>query len=414
MGHLANGNLGMEGSGKRLLVNGGGDGVAYFPPFIFKKRKVSAVRDFPPGCGRFAPPLVPVKEQERLDEVKSADMAESAQCETASPLEVLSKVEASNHNETLSPVNVAVESTGKTFSRRKTSAIRDLPQAVAANSTNSMEPVPVDTSVKPVPSEKLVQVEVLNDNQPTNGVVVNVEVESIMNKFPPRRKTSAVRDFPPACGRGAAPVDLKQVRKPVVAGVQVKPGVSVKKEMEQQVYVRDKGKQVQAEKTNIKSPMKIDKGSGKSGVKLGTEPLKLSKDMSFKKSSFGKSTKEPNPISLGSWDDREIVQSLMAKRYCPWGQGKKTLKPASVIQSPEDRKKIVETPNSAQLEVDQGKKASKSAIGNQSDTIDIAGLESLDHREIVQSLMAASKCPWRHGRKTFKSPGGQVKKFLAR
>ncbi|KAL5729694.1 [histone H3]-lysine(4) N-trimethyltransferase [Ranunculus cassubicifolius] len=55
MGHLVNGNgrIG-DGSRKRIFENGGfSDG----PVLKFKKRRVSAIRDFPPGCGRNALPI---------------------------------------------------------------------------------------------------------------------------------------------------------------------------------------------------------------------------------------------------------------------------------------------------------------------------------------------------------------------
>lgn len=451
MGHLANGDLGMEGSGKRFLENGVGIGLDG-PPLKFKKRRVSAIRDFPPGCGRNAAPIdgnmevnggvesnsirqggplaeklkeevndvgvesTSVRETESLTEVKTSDMDESSQvpesakCETTtSPLEAVDTVqtETLNQNETSSPVNDAVESTEKKFPpRKKTSAVRDSVQFG-----------------KSVPAEK--PEEVLN--------------ESLVKKFPPRRKVSAIRDFPHGCGRGVAHVVFKEVgesveqqgvkadakqlekrvqpgaaldsklkeKKDVVAGVQAKPIPAVEKQVGQQVYSREKVKQVKTEKASMKPLTKIDKGSGNSGVKLGTESVKVSKDASSNKISAGKSTNEPD-------DDRELVQCLMAKPNCPWAQGKKPSKPAPVLQSPEERgKKILKSPSGLQSEVPQRKKASKSASDNLSNTVENASLESSDDREIVQALMAAPNCPWRHGKKPLKSPGGQAKKFVA-
>lgn len=128
----------------------------------YKRRKVSAVRDFPAGCGRFAQPV-------------SLRPTEDTGTASTNTLEDQSFKDGSSDGVENGPSDI----------------LSDLQQVVAA--TLVEEAIPA----------------LLNHNflLPANEPVANGNglEKQVTRKYPPRRRVSAVREFPPFCGRNAAP-----------------------------------------------------------------------------------------------------------------------------------------------------------------------------------------------------------------
>ncbi|WCJ25772.1 Histone-lysine N-methyltransferase H3 lysine-9 specific SUVH5 [Euphorbia peplus] len=214
----------------------------------YKQRSVSAVRDFPPGCGRYAPRIFSEPKEEAVcitGHEHLGDLVRNAHAEgdglfpsrsgidsqPPKPLEDLgtavipgdgdmnqaeSNVEAHlipSHNEVESQPAKALENTSSTV-------IPKLEAPVDPSELENGNPVkiePVNVSFPVVPDglskawdfEELKALEHEKDNFP--NILHKNDIGSSRDhifppKYPPRRKVSAVRDFPPFCGRNAAPL----------------------------------------------------------------------------------------------------------------------------------------------------------------------------------------------------------------
>ena len=144
------------------MENGSRSFVAPAPKY--KRRKVFAIRDFPPGCGRNAQQL----------NLRSAR-------ETEAPITANAHEDYCKEGSSDGPENGA------------SGMLEDLHEVVAATLNDEYIPILLD--------QKFLS--------PSNGMFFAVSngnglEKPVARKFPPRRRVSAVRDFPPNCGRNAA------------------------------------------------------------------------------------------------------------------------------------------------------------------------------------------------------------------
>ncbi|KAF5185272.1 histone-lysine N-methyltransferase, H3 lysine-9 specific SUVH6-like [Thalictrum thalictroides] len=439
MGHIVNNGevaVVVEGLGKHILEN---DSGSVNPP-KFKKRRISAVRDFPKGCGRFAAVNGNgVVDRSAEEDIIRRDLVEQ--------LEDFSSANQSVELKTLEMAVVLIQKESPKSSILETAMpLENLVQAEDLEPMKNLEHMIVDAlPLQYVPPDKVV--EGLDNFQTL--VTVGAVAENMPKKYHPRRSVSAFRDFPPGCGRNAAPINSKELQELVKASkdkslINEKKDKNVKtdpKHLKEEVQAGDASKCEMKEKitkkigegaqveTIIKTPReslmsksdsrppssskKVGKGSGGSGEKLSMESMKLNKDVSSQSKLPVNSIKDRRVVNqtlgreyvgLDSSEDRVIVQAIMAEPNCPWSQAKKTSQPATGNQSQVGQGKKTLNLKSAsgkQSQVEQGKKTFKSASNNQSQLqmAKFVGSQSSDDREIVQSLMAAPNCPWRQGSK---------------
>ncbi|GMI95637.1 hypothetical protein HRI_003233000 [Hibiscus trionum] len=158
---------------------------------MFKQRKVSAVRDFPPGCGRLAALITNPSERAQGQAISESekpallpDYADKVQCEKPA---VLPDNAEKVHCET----NFSGGSEVATCLINEVSDLqKDLPEENAAISEGEV---------------------------PQRGVNLHL-VESSLEKtlarsYRPRKGVTVVRDFPPFCGRNAPPLSEEERAK---------------------------------------------------------------------------------------------------------------------------------------------------------------------------------------------------------
>ncbi|PIA34248.1 hypothetical protein AQUCO_03800082v1 [Aquilegia coerulea] len=467
MGHLVNyGEVAVvEGLGKRVLENGSGS----INPPKFKKRKVSAIRDFPKGCGRFAGNGVVVRsEEENIRRRDLVDELEESSSVVNQPVEFKTLEMAVGL--------VQKESLELPKSLIHEPAMPNLAQAEGLEPMKSSEHMIVDAlPLQSIPPDEVVEG---LDNLQTS-VTVDAVAENMRKKYPPRRSVSACRDFPPGCGRNAAPINIKEfqelikpsknesvvdekkdkivktdpkhseeevqvgdapksnmkhiITKKIGDGAQVKAEAAVKKGTVEQIHVKDlskcASKKEHTNETIIKTPRenlmsqsdsrppsfnkKVGKGSGGSGEKLGMESVKLNKGVSSQRKLPGNSINESR-----------VVSQSQGREYVGLAACDDRVVVQALMVEPNcpwsQAKKNSQPATGNQSQVGQGNKTLKSASktfksasGNQSQlqVVKYVGSQSSDNREIVQSLMAAPNCPWRQGSK-WSSKGKKKQAFL--
>ncbi|XP_065856894.1 histone-lysine N-methyltransferase, H3 lysine-9 specific SUVH6-like [Euphorbia lathyris] len=220
----------------------------------YKWRSVSAVRDFPPGCGPRAPriSLEPKDEAVCINTVEnSGDLVRNGDAEGDGLISSRSGIDSQppralenlgpaiipghmNHAESKVEAHLipsgngidsqpakALENTGSTEIPRQSDSLESKVEApVAPAELENGNPVniePVQVSFPGVPDSlsnsgdieqlKSLEHETLNVPNILHKKDVPISGDHIFPlKYPPRRKISAVRDFPPFCGRNAAPL----------------------------------------------------------------------------------------------------------------------------------------------------------------------------------------------------------------
>ncbi|XP_039036629.1 histone-lysine N-methyltransferase, H3 lysine-9 specific SUVH6-like [Hibiscus syriacus] len=158
------------------------------PAPMFKKRNVSAVRDFPPGCGRLAAKITKPSEQAEEKTVSESekpelltDYADKVQCEKPA---------------------VLPDNAGKVQCETKSSGGSE----VAACLINE-----VSGSHKYLPEENTV---ISEEEIPQRGANLHLGESSLEKNlainYRPRQGVTVVRDFPPFCGRNAPPLSEEE------------------------------------------------------------------------------------------------------------------------------------------------------------------------------------------------------------
>ncbi|XP_058086745.1 histone-lysine N-methyltransferase, H3 lysine-9 specific SUVH6-like [Magnolia sinica] len=244
-------------------------------PLKYKRRKVSAVRDFPFGCGRFAPKInqaqkessvaavevessggfVGAVDSESLEPLKCLDQnglpktAESELLESAKALEpkIMELQKSSDQAELVKLAEASIPKTVEVLNspgERKLVGTSENLKPETSESLKSLAPETVElpkslgqlesldvvgSSCQPEQMEILSisgQIEPLRSPKGSvhPGPKISVQIQSSTSvaepveerqykKYPPRRRISAIRDFPPGCGRNAPRMSKEECMK---------------------------------------------------------------------------------------------------------------------------------------------------------------------------------------------------------
>ncbi|CAK7356271.1 unnamed protein product [Dovyalis caffra] len=336
----------------------------------FKRRRVSAVRDFPPGCGPLAVPIV--KQNEKAVCVGTVENSVTKEKSIGGCLEKINRVETKGKE----PIVSSDQVNGLEF------AMISLPDAVdALNGTSGVESVGAAGVFEAV---KAVEHKIADASENLCKVDVTGPVENVVQqKYPNRRRISAVRDFPPFCGPNAPLLNKEEAAKVLVAvdkkslnqeksvteekpmeeiGGDVKDGDSNESRLES--ASRMDGVKVQVEPDTSVHRMKVgEENRHESGIKspqetirnqhdqkstsvsksgeieigdleenLGRDLVAYVEDKSYKRKLSDRSTGK-NSMFEGKFEvlqpvsDRKVVQGLMAEQNCPWRKGQTVHKP---------------------------------------------------------------------------------------
>ncbi|KMT15079.1 hypothetical protein BVRB_3g062010 [Beta vulgaris subsp. vulgaris] len=427
--------MGSVVSEKKPLENG--DCSLLMSPPRYKKRKISAIRDFPDGCGPHAAGIsdqMKDVESSRQKEGGNLEYVESSGDKGRDLCEVVKGIYPEENVESLNP-HIPVFPNGADFER---STVKNdmvergneeflklpaenpkLPEVLftmdeESEPKNGIQETPKDVSEKRVKSPSSQKdTSVLDFKEATQASDSKMVDEGTSrqscslphyslppdlvwkeHKYPPRKRVSAVRDFPVGCGRnvprlgdteGKDTVQLEDSRidkallltdENLIAGVceadsvckdNVQDLVSGKGRDTREHYSESDKTSLLNKSYEIKEQDKTseDKNSEQHGKEIEQSEYDekderdsenfldgLIKDIMVyvkdKDKDKGKSKnkslvvvpcsnvvlQEESTMGIGSGNDMVIVQGLMSELHCPWRQGKGTVKATSTVATP--------------------------------------------------------------------------------
>ncbi|KAJ7952586.1 Histone-lysine N-methyltransferase, H3 lysine-9 specific protein [Quillaja saponaria] len=225
-------------SGKPHMAN---DGCPFYSgsPHC-KPRKVSAIREFPAGCGRFAPriDLTPNVGSGCLDSEEGSSCGDKSGDDLGADRIRSSKLEAKSETSEVLGSSVPDVLSGRTNNLKLNIEILAVSSAQVdghpsihledLNDAGSARCVEVAEQECSDMSKELHQVRISSSDtvlhngpkfrSPPDVTLVgscNGLEKALAERYPPRRRVSAIRDFPPLCGRNASPVSKDECLKVV-------------------------------------------------------------------------------------------------------------------------------------------------------------------------------------------------------
>lgn len=328
----------------------------------FKRRRVSAVRDFPPGCGPLA--VLIFKQNEKF-------VAASKEKSGDGCLETINRVETKGED----PIVSSDQVNGHVLVKQESAGML-LPEAVCAlndvSVVGSVEASIVGEAVKALEhetadaSENLCKVDVI---APAENIA--------QQNYPPRRRISAVRDFPPFCGLNAPHLNKEEAAK-VLIFVQKKSLDQEKSDTEGNptkemcIYVKDGD---------------LNESRLESASRMDGDKVRIDSDSSVNKVKVAEENrhewciKSPREVILNQHDPNSMAVSKSGKMEVG-GQEENPGKDLTVYMEDKSTKRKL-------LDLSGGK------ISMCKDRFDVLKLAS--GREVVQGLSAERNCPWRKG-----------------
>ncbi|KAF5735119.1 histone-lysine N-methyltransferase H3 lysine-9 specific SUVH8-like [Tripterygium wilfordii] len=236
VGNLSSGSSSERSSGRKMMEN---DNVAsHIGLPKYKQRRVSAVRDFPPGCGRFAAgiSLRPDKEEapnNAVEELEGRYKDGNIQLsETGFGTQSTSVLQSLVREEMPGQQNASESE----FERLKSSehpkyglTSMDMKQMQAVDLSEGVGALDDARMITPLKAFEQETCDVVNDVCQVDDAALDEELvppndlgllplhddsaayrngndleKTLVRSYPPRRRVSAVRDFPPNCGRNVS------------------------------------------------------------------------------------------------------------------------------------------------------------------------------------------------------------------
>nr|KYP67132.1 Histone-lysine N-methyltransferase, H3 lysine-9 specific SUVH6 [Cajanus cajan] len=342
----------------------------FLPRPMYKRRKVSAIRDFPDGCGPFALRIDPVLNvnnvgcgslngiiaEDKNGEHLGGDILETSECENNGQH---SELKDSHLIETLGQkIDCGLNKENHAVSSYQVDGptAENEPAKVSLGQTtdyglNNENPVISSHKVDgPTVEDEAAKVTIGQtfDSKPLS-FNVNISgshacmVEPVTRRYLPRRKVSAVRNFPLSCGRNVTclsknvclegiPSENKKVGQQSLAvddsplkKVAATDAKEVKDNIQDEYGCKRKLVdivQTDSERNAVERVKKLHVFESSSEMKmlpenkrqnLKTKPLNMSRSKQKLKENF-------NRLQVSS--DRKVVLGLMAKSECPWSSDK--------------------------------------------------------------------------------------------
>ncbi|XVF52531.1 hypothetical protein PTKIN_Ptkin05aG0025900 [Pterospermum kingtungense] len=344
----------------------------YFGPAPkYKERKVSAVRDFPPGCGRFATITRHVVSKSESGTIIS-DRVEKLDCERRS---------------SGGDVEIATVLVNESSGLQK-------PQENVATSKEELVP---QSGVKSHPGESSLE-------------------KTLARNYRPRRGVNVVRDFPPSCGRNATPLSEEE-RMKWLTSLKNK-GFNIEK------FVNEEKPSGKAISTDVERVLEdVHDVNALEGKTEGSAPrLSVEEIRSKPEEPASEKMRNQGACEASSKNDmKEHVEAMIDNSIKSLyetlpsefdGQSKEVTE-----TSDEYVKGVEENPirDIVVYEEDKAFEEKLSDLSSFEDQVleeDSGSQEVFPDRPIVLGLMAAPNCPWQQGKVTCSSDldGGSFKK----
>ncbi|KAJ0047626.1 hypothetical protein Pint_15767 [Pistacia integerrima] len=370
---LSNGSRSEDRSGILPMENGHCASLRDLPKY--KRRRVSAIRDFPSGCGRFVSQTsnrdtVGIVCPDADNLVHPSNHLERAELVSADPEGSLFP-----ESENLKPLECKISSGSKHLNGSDIGAAKK--EMSLESGVNTLLPPDLRITVPGISQEN-----------------------SVTKNYPTRRRVSAIRDFPPFCGPNAPRLGKEEFSEMFASLKSLDEENSVTEERSLRVTMETDVKQMEED---------------------GNQLIEEDPDYSLVESNLA------------------IVHGLMASPNCPWRQGKGAFKcnhadvtsESAVVTGESKSKKhdmlpvrkstfkrkneaesldeenFVTEERSLRLNVETDVKQMEED-GNQLIEEDPDYSLVASNLVIVHGLMASSNCPWRQGKGAFKCNRGDV------
>lgn len=341
----------------------------------FKRRRVSAVRDFPPGCGPLAVRIF--KQNENF-------VAASKEKSCDGCLEKINRVETKGKE----PIVSSHQVNGHGLVKQEPAGML-LPEAVGAlNDVSVVGSVGASAVGEAV---KALEHETADASENLCKVDVVAPVENfVQHNYPPRRRISAVRDFPPFCGPNAPLLNKVEAAKVLV--------VVQKKSLGQEKSGTEENPTKEMVK-NVVKEMGIDVKDGdlnesrlESASRMDDDKFRIEPDSSVNKAKVAEENrherciKSPREIILNQHDLNSMAVSKSVNMEVG-GPEKNLGKDLTVY-----------------LEDKSSKRKLSDLYGSKNSTCKdkFEVLKLASGREVVQGLPAERNCPWRKGQMVHK------------
>ncbi|XP_077237409.1 uncharacterized protein LOC143879089 isoform X2 [Tasmannia lanceolata] len=414
-----------ESSRKWSLENNGDASSDY--PLKFKQRKVSAIRDFPAGCGRFAMKM----DEKPSENVASVDNAQNTTVKLvriaplgSEPVESLGVSVDSESRElsrSLDPMELPdllkapkpemveeLKSLGPTESPELSRALKD-DATEFLKSSDQTELADVSRSFdqsKPMEMPiSLNQIEALD--QPQMPVSLGEAADEPLP--PPPGRVSAIRDFPPFCGRDAPLVAMEECLK-AVASFRKKSVDGLPRAVK---IDNVKGNSIGNDTDRIGKKVQVgDSLVRKSDVADKKELVKFKSP--FRSSVIGDDTDEVsdrvhNRAKLKGVHKKELHEKSLdraahdSKSYqsgaTPQYISKKPYLESENLEGKVGKEYQKHSEDKSYMRKLMGGSEDKKRVRNQFQGEESMGLDSFGDRIFVQALMAAPNCLWRQGKR---------------
>ncbi|KAA0041049.1 histone-lysine N-methyltransferase, H3 lysine-9 specific SUVH6-like [Cucumis melo var. makuwa] len=367
-----------------------GDSFSHPELLKYKRRKVSVVRDFPPGCGRSL-----LQNTSTVTKGVIGDIIESP---PSVHHEVLGSVEMPNANTTLEATikrtNISCLEDGHKTANVESSLLNEDLEGKDESFKNIKNSIGDEPSLKDLHGvvvsgigEEVLEPSKSRPCSPPDGTtfVSNGKdvKEVVVRKYPPRRKVSAIRDFPPFCGQNAPPLSKEKGSLVIVSQNNFEHQYKLSKLDKDDECVGDNARK---EECNIELVEDVTKLTvDKICTDVMVEPIKATK-MDDKCGSKNKCTSERTKTSCSD-------QFKFDKKR------KSTLNEVKETMEKEIEVYTREVPSEENI----------SNIPSRQNQLKLVPCEQTlaAERPVVLGLMASSTCPWRQGKLNLKpSPGG--------
>ncbi|KAK9144655.1 hypothetical protein Sjap_004558 [Stephania japonica] len=222
----------------------------------------------------------------------------------------------------------------------------------------------------------------------------------LQKKYPPRKRISALRDFPQGCGRDTPPINHEEYPKFDTTSAERNSGnVRFSTEVERATKIDSK------EMRALPLSRSKDAFNINSEGEVANESSQLDLDKALKKYMTRDSHVRETSEGIFRQKDTEAIRRSSYEYLCQSDPVSPSFskKVDKVVRTSVEKKKLGK-------ETDLKRKFSKMSEDsnslNQFQKEDPTDFETFNDRVLVQALMAAPNCPWRQGRGSSKSPLG--------
>lgn len=342
-----------------------------------KRQKISAVRDFPPGCGPSASRINWIPNEEAIVGVVRPD-AENVVV-SSNHMDMLDLVSADPNGTLLLDTENVNTSGGKMYDGSK--------------NLNMMHIGVSDEEMVLQSGSKA-----LSSPNSRNAVPHLSNLERILNRnYPPRRRVSAIRDFPPFCGQNASVLGKEEC-------MEAHPSFRSSPQEESDSEGKPLKETVKTDENQIRvngydgDACMNEFGGDVSKITSGKVLADLEEHATTEtknRDGFGTSSKNMMTVAQEDTGEMSVVRPHATKRYRFDGKTgaliKSSERDVGVLEENPVRD-IVVYGEHKQLD---GTRSDFSVSDNQFQEEDSEGLQLALNRVIVQGLMASLNCPWR-------------------